>query len=464
LVDTRLEKQAVSSTAAKVMLDQNRLEHFVRQLSGGNQQKVVIAKALLANSDVLLLDEPTRGVDIGAREEIYEIIKNLAEIGKSIVLVSSDWEELIYLSHRMVVMSERKMVGEMEGDITESAILHMAESAETKEIDRGEKATTVLQKIGTRLFANTNNNFLLLLLILLGGLAAGAVINPFFRTWLNFSNLFGQSMPLIILALGQLIVIISGGIDISSGALMAASGVIGLTLMIEYGFSPAAGVGVMIAFGALIGFLNAFLTQKARVDPFVVTIGMMLVLEGVALVVSPKPFGPPPEIFKTLFNRNIFGIPSALILLVILLATFAYLLSYTPLGRRFYAVGENKVNSFNAGINVNSTIFLAYIFCSLMSVVAAVYILGRFGAADPVLGPGMELQAIAAVLIGGATLAGGRGSIAGTVSGVFVLGVLANLLSLMDTDVWWQQVISGVMLLVIIAWYEKIVRQKERIT
>jgi ABC-type sugar transport system ATPase subunit/ribose/xylose/arabinose/galactoside ABC-type transport system permease subunit len=464
LVDTRLEKQAVSSTAAKVMLDQNRLEHFVRQLSGGNQQKVVIAKALLANSDVLLLDEPTRGVDIGAREEIYEIIKNLAEIGKSIVLVSSDWEELIYLSHRMVVMSERKMVGEMEGDITESAILHMAESAETKEIDRGEKATTVLQKIGTRLFANTNNNFLLLLLILLGGLAAGAVINPFFRTWLNFSNLFGQSMPLIILALGQLIVIISGGIDISSGALMAASGVIGLTLMIEYGFSPAAGVGVMIAFGALIGFLNAFLTQKARVDPFVVTIGMMLVLEGVALVVSPKPFGPSPEIFKTLFNRNIFGIPSALILLVILLATFAYLLSYTPLGRRFYAVGENKVNSFNAGINVNSTIFLAYIFCSLMSVVAAVYILGRFGAADPVLGPGMELQAIAAVLIGGATLAGGRGSIAGTVSGVFVLGVLANLLSLMDTDVWWQQVISGVMLLVIIAWYEKIVRQKERIT
>jgi ribose transport system permease protein len=189
---------------------------------------------------------------------------------------------------------------------------------------------------------------------------------------------------------------------------------------------------------------------------------MMLVLEGVALIVSPRPFGPSPDIFKTLFNRDIAGIPSALILLVILLGVFAFLLRYTPLGRRFYAVGENRMYSYNAGFNVNRTVFLAYIFCSMMSVLAAIYILGRFGAADPVLGPGMELEAIACVLIGGATLAGGRGSIAGTVCGVFVLGVLANLLSLMDIDVWWQEVIRGVMLLVIIASYERMVRQREK--
>jgi len=134
-----------------------------------------------------------------------------------------------------------------------------------------------------------------------------------------------------------------------------------------------------------------------------------------------------------------------------------------PLGRRFYAVGENKLYSFNAGFNVSRVVYLSYIFCSLMSVLAAVYILGRFGAADPVLGLGMELEAIACVLIGGATLAGGRGSIAGTVCGVFVLGVLANLLSLMDILVWYQEVITGVMLLVIIASYEKMVRQREKV-
>jgi len=115
-------------------------------------------------------------------------------------------------------------------------------------------------------------------------------------------------MPLIILSLGQLIVIIAGGIDISSGALMAASSVIGLTLMNDLGFPPWASVGVIVLFGVLVGLANAFLIQSARVDPFVVTIGMMLILEGVALIVTPKPIGPSPQIFKTLFNGDVFGI------------------------------------------------------------------------------------------------------------------------------------------------------------
>ena len=293
-----------------------------------------------------------------------------------------------------------------------------------------------------------------------GLLILGSVINPFFRTWLNYSNLFGQSTPLLILALGQLIVIVAGGIDISSGALMAASGVIGLTLMTELNIPPLLGVGVMLGFGILVGFTNAFLVQKAKVDPFVVTIGMMLVLEGVALLVSPKPIGPSPTIFRTLFDGKIIGIPSALILLIIFVPALFILMRYTALGRSFYAIGENKINSYNAGLNVNKITYLSYILCSVMAVMAAIYVLGRFGGADPVLGPGMELEAIACVLIGGATLAGGRGSIAGTVCGVFVLGVMTNLFSLMDINVWYQQVVTGVMLLFIIASNEKILRNK----
>ncbi len=461
LVENEIEKEATKKSAEQVLLDTSRLANFVRQLSGGNQQKTVIAKTLLANSDVLLLDEPTRGVDIGAREEIYEVIKALVQSGKSIILVTSDWEELIYLSHRVMVMSENQLVGGIDGDITESAIMNIAASTGIKKSKKADIDSVGSKNLINRFFLNTNNNFLLLLFILLAGLAIGSIINPFFRTWLNFSNLFGQSMILIILSLGQLIVIIAGGIDISSGALMAASGVIGLTVMTKFNQDPIVGVLVMIAFGVLIGTINPLLVLKAKVDPFVVTIGMMLILEGVALVVSPKPFGPSPEIFKALFSSDIYGIPSALILLLILLVLFGLLLRFTALGRRFYAVGENRINSFNAGINVTKVIFLSYLFCSLMSVLAAVYTLGRFGAADPVLGPGMELEAIAAVLIGGATLAGGRGSILGTVFGVFVLGILANLLSLMDINVWYQGVIRGVMLLLIIASYEKMIRSKK---
>ncbi|MBA4384496.1 MAG: hypothetical protein C0410_07145 [Anaerolinea sp.] len=463
LVDVKSEKDAVINSSNQVMLDPGRLDHFVKQLSGGNQQKAVIAKTLLANSDVLLLDEPTRGVDIGAREEIYKIIKDLAASGKSIILVTSDWEELIYLSHRAMVMSEMQVVGEMESDITEAAIMHIADASTASTVKKEEKAVTGIKSVYNRLFVKNNNNFALLLVILIALLAIGSAINPFFRTWINYSNLFGQSMPLIILALGQLVVIIAGGIDLSSGAVMAASSVIGLTMMVKFGQPPIIGIAVMIAFGILVGFLNALLIQKAKVDSFVVTIGMMLVMEGVALIVSPKPFGPSPEIFKTLFNGDILGLPSALFLLVILSILFTVVLRYTPLGRGFFAVGENKISAFNAGIGVNKHVYLSYIFCSLMSVFAAIYLLGRFGAADPVLGPGMELQAIACVLIGGATLAGGRGSIAGTICGVFVLGILANILSLMDIPMWYQEVISGVMLLVIISSYEKMVRHQKKV-
>jgi ribose transport system permease protein len=288
----------------------------------------------------------------------------------------------------------------------------------------------------------------------------GAVISPHFTSWMNISNQFGQAMTLVILSLGQLIVIIAGGIDLSAGALMAASGVIGLKIMTAFPEAPAFGVGVMIAFGILIGFINASLVQKAKVNAFVVTIGMMMVLEGISLIVSPKPFGPSPKIFKILFNDNIAGIPAAFILLLILIAGFILLLKYTTLGRGFYAVGENKISSFNAGFKVNRVVYLSFILCSLMSVLAAVFLLGRSGAADPSLGPGLEFEAIACVLIGGATLAGGRGSIAGTICGVFVLNTLANILSLVDVQIWYQEVIRGIMLLMIIISYEKSIRKK----
>jgi ribose transport system ATP-binding protein len=460
VVDTRLEKKVVSESASQVLLDTGRLEHFAKLLSGGNQQKVVIAKSLLVNSEVLLLDEPTRGVDIGAREEIYQVIKALAESGKSIILVTSDWEELIYLSHRVMVMSEMNMVAEIQNDITESAIMHAAETSGISKVRKEEKEETGFIKFFKRVFLNSNSNFFLLMAILLGVLIFGSATNSFFRTGLNYSNLFGQSLPLIILSLGQLVVIIAGGIDISSGALLAASGVIGLTVMTGMNMPPLVGVLVMIVFGILIGFANGFLVQKAKVDPFVVTIGMMLVLEGIALLVSPKPIGPSPKIFRVLFDGKLLGIPSALVLLIILLIICSFLLKYTTLGRSFFAIGENKLYSFNAGLNVKKITYLSYIFCSLMSVFAAIYVLGRFGAADPVLGPGMELEAIACVLIGGATLAGGRGSIAGTVCGVFVLGVIANLFSLMDINVWYQQVITGVLLLIIIASTERMARKR----
>ena len=461
LVDKKAEVKEVSEVSTSVKLDTNRLEDFVRQLSGGNQQKVLIAKTLLTQSDVYLLDEPTRGVDIGAREEIYEIIKKLAAEGKSIILVTSDWEELIYLCDRTLVMSEKNVVGEIEDQITEAKIIHIAESSITVKKDTQEDEISGWRKALHSIRHSQSGNFIILFTLLIALSIFGSILSPFFPTWINFSNLFGQSLPLIILSLGQLIVIIAGGIDVSAGALMAAAGMFGQMLMLKYGMPPVVGIAAILMFSGIIGFLNALFIQKAKVNSFIVTMGMFLVMEGIALVIAPKPLAPSPTGFIRIFNGKVLGLPIALVILIVLTLIYVVLLKYTKLGRRFYAVGEDADKSFYVGMDVNTTIYLSYILCSLMSGLAAIYGLGRFGGADPVLGPGMEMEAIAAVLIGGATLAGGRGSIAGTICGVFLLGILANIFSLMSIDVWYQHVIQGVLLLMIIAYSERVAREKE---
>lgn len=461
MVNEKLEIDQTKEVSRRVMLDTNRLEHLVKQLSGGNQQKVVIARTLLAEADIYLLDEPTRGVDIGAREEIYEIIKNLAAIGKSIILVTSDWEELIYLCDRTLVMSEMKVVGEIEHNITEAAIMQMAESCISVKESCEESKGSGTKKIARWLSSFQHSNFFVLFILLIAVFSFGSLLTPFFLKWRNISNLFGQSLPLVMLSLGQLIVIMAGGIDISSGALMAAAAVFGQMWMVTHGLPPVVGVFAILAFSALTGLANALIIQKAKVDAFIVTIGMMLVMEGIALAISPKPLGPSPSAFIKIFNGKLFEIPIALVILLILVFIFSVMVAYTKLGRRFFAVGENPAKAYNSGINVNQTKFASYIICSVMSGLAAIYGLGRFGGADPVLGPGMELEAIAAVLIGGATLAGGKGSVAGTICGVFVLGILANVFSLMGIEVWYQDVVRGIVILVIIASYERVAREKK---
>ena len=379
IVNEKQEIEQTTNACSRVMLDTNRLEHLVKQLSGGNQQKVVIARTLLAEADIYLLDEPTRGVDIGAREEIYEIIKKLAAIGKSIILVTSDWEELIYLCDRTLVMSEMRVVGEIEENITESAILHMAESCDLVRESYKEEKESKVRKFTQWLNTFQQNSIFILFLLLISVFTLGSILTPFFLKWRNIGNLFGQSLPLVILSLGQLIVIIAGGIDISSGALMAAAAVFGQTWMVNHGLPPFFGVITILGFSALIGFFNALIIQKVKVDAFIVTIGMMLIMEGIALAISPKPLGPSPRAFISLFNGKIFQIPISIVILIVLMVIFLVMMTYTKLGRRFFAIGENPINAYNLGIDVNRTKFISYIICSLMSGIAAVYALGRFG-------------------------------------------------------------------------------------
>jgi ribose transport system ATP-binding protein len=460
LIDVRAEKRAVKEAAEDVLLDAERLEHQVKLLSGGNQQKAIIAKTLMVDADLMLLDEPTRGVDIGAREEIYEIIRKLAKNGKSIVLVSSDWEELIALCDRMLVMAEGKVTGELSGaEITQERIMHLSSIAHVSQGKDDARSAGTKGLVGRLGAFSRGSNTTVLALILLAFVVIGLSLHSSFRTWINTRNLMSQAMPFFLLTLGQLVVIIAGGLDLSVGALVASTSVLGMTIMLQNPGNVLLGVAAMVGLALLVGSINGLLVVKANIDSFVATLGMSIVLEGLALVITPKPLAPSPKILRTIAHTDVLGIPYTLIIIVVVIVLFAILLKYTALGRRFFAVGENAIGSFWAGLPVVSTKLISFILCSFMAVLTSLFMLGRTGAGDPVLGPGLELDSIACALIGGASLAGGKGSLAGAVCGVLVLTILSNIFSLMDVNLWYQEVVRGVLLLGIIISYERRVRR-----
>jgi ribose/xylose/arabinose/galactoside ABC-type transport system permease subunit len=214
------------------------------------------------------------------------------------------------------------------------------------------------------------------------------------------------------------------------------------------------GVVIMLVFGLIVGLINSVLIIKAKLDSFVVTLGMSIVITGVTLIITKNPIGPSPKILRVIANQDVLGIPYVLFIIIALVVVFSILMKYTALGRSLYAVGENPKSSYWAGLHVQKTQFISFMISASMAVLTSLFLMGRTGAGDPAFGPGMELTAIACALIGGARLGGGRGTVWGALLGVMLLSILENFLSLMNVDLWYQEVFGAMLLLAIIITYE----------
>jgi ribose transport system permease protein len=376
----------------------------------------------------------------------------------------------------MLVMSEGKITGVLAvEEATKEKIGHLATIADVQKDDEGTKVnyeeigvvTRVRNPEGNHTVGHLpkeyleklrilyqSNNTAILAMVTLILVIASVLMSDSFRTLMNARNLLGQVMPYLILTLGQLVIIVAGGLDLSSGAAVAAAGVLGVSFMVKNPDSVLLGIVIMFAFGLIVGLINSVLVVKAKLDSFVVTLGMSIVLTGVSLIITKNPIGPSPKILRVIANKDVLGIPYVLFIIIALVVGFGILMKYTALGRRFYAVGENPKGSYWAGLPVQMTQFFAFMISASMSVLTALFLMGRTGAGDPAFGPGMELTAIACALIGGARLGGGRGTVGGALLGVFMLAILENILSLMNVDLWYQDVFSGMLLLAIIISYE----------
>jgi ribose transport system permease protein len=284
--------------------------------------------------------------------------------------------------------------------------------------------------------------------VLILALVAGVmtVLSPYFLTGRNLSNLGFQTSIVAVLALGQLLVILTRGIDLSVGSVVALAGVLGALA----GGPGLLTVAVMAATGAAVGAVNATVLVKGRVmNPFIVTLGMLSIARGVALVVTDAETetGLPPLV-DDLGTESVGGIPLP-VLLVCLLALLCWaLLDRTQWGRWIYAVGGNPDGARRVGLPVDRVLASVYVLCGLSAGIAGILVAGRTDAGAPTAGELLELDAITAVIIGGASFFGGRGSVPNVVAGALIIGVLTNGLNLLDVTPFWQSVAIGTLVIV----------------
>jgi ribose transport system permease protein len=272
-----------------------------------------------------------------------------------------------------------------------------------------------------------------------------------FFTWSNVSGILLSTAVIGILALGTTFVIITGGIDLSIGTGMTLAAVMTGIFLVNLDLPLIVGVIGGILTGGLMGFVNGFNIAVLKLPPFIATLAMMLIAQGLALVISgvrPIYFSGVDGFKEIALGTLIPGLPNAVLILFVLALVAYVLLSKTLLGRYTFAIGSNEEASRLSGVDTRRWKILIYTVAGLFTGIAGVVIGARLDSAQPQLGSGYELQAIAAVVIGGTSLLGGRGSILGTLIGALIMSVLINGLRIMSIQTEWQNVVIGAVILV----------------
>jgi len=270
-----------------------------------------------------------------------------------------------------------------------------------------------------------------------------SIASPYFLTAGNLASVARQTAVFNTMALGMTIVIVSGGIDLSVGSILGLSGLIG-TMALERGYPIPVGVLIGLLVGTACGLANGAMVTRLRIPPFVVTLGTLGIFRGLALIISNGlPVHRIPPGFAFLGEGNVLGVPFVVWMLVICAVAVHVILEHTRLGRYAFAIGSNKVAAIYAGIPVDFHVTAVYAIGGTLTGLAGMVEASRLMTGQPTAGQGYELQAIAAVVIGGGSLNGGEGSVVGTLIGAFIMGLLSNGADLLNISNYWQQVIIG---------------------
>jgi ribose/xylose/arabinose/galactoside ABC-type transport system permease subunit len=280
--------------------------------------------------------------------------------------------------------------------------------------------------------------FVLIALIIIMGISS-----PVFLSARNIKNILQQISTLGIVSLGMTILMISGGIDLSVGSTISVIACV-VSKMLKAGVPVWISIITGLALGCIIGLLNGSLAAYTRAAPFILTLGTMTFLQGIALLITKGfPITNLGKTFEYLGSGVIGRIPFIVILFFVLLFIAFFFLKYFRLGRTAYAIGGNEQTAYLAGIPVRRNKLIFYMLCGFLAGLAAMVLAARVSSAQAGMGTGFELRSIGAVVIGGTPLSGGTGNVFGTLTGVLLLGIIANGLNLLHVDPAWQYIVTG---------------------
>jgi ribose/xylose/arabinose/galactoside ABC-type transport system permease subunit len=277
---------------------------------------------------------------------------------------------------------------------------------------------------------------------------AASVLSPDFLTTTNIFLMLRQAAALGIVAIGQTYVILTGGIDLTVGSLLSLSVVLVTSLLQWNDARILPLLFLVIGVGALVGIINGSFITRLKIPPIVMTLGMMTLLQGLGLMYTKGvPQNTLTDTFRFLGLGKIWIVPVPVVVWAVVIVVAVVLLYFTNFGRYVYAVGGNSEAARLSGVNVNLITTLCYVLCGVTAAIAGYVLAARLGVGDNWVGGTYTLDSIAAVAIGGTSLAGGRGGVATTVAGVLLLAVLYNLLLLLGVVYFWQEVVKGLIIL-----------------
>ena len=287
-----------------------------------------------------------------------------------------------------------------------------------------------------------------------------SAVSPLFLTSFNLESLMGASLALALVAIGQTFVVLTGGIDLSVGSTMSLVTLVAAMHMDGSDGRLATGILLGLGIGAAIGLVNGLIIGVLNVQPIVATLGMLSVVEGLALWRSEAPDGKTAPGLKSAVYDTVGPIPIAVLVILAAFAIGAFVLRRTRFGLRLYALGGSEEATSLSGVGTARLKVSVYVVCGLFAGAAGLALAGRLGTGDPVAGQFFLLTSVAAVAIGGTSLFGGRGGLAGTFAGVFVLTILNNILTLQGVGTYPQNVTTGLLIIAVVVVYSTAVRRR----